>query len=67
MDDFDTYGFPVYPKGEYGWWIHIPQNMRRETLSKDLADCIDLAVNNDCRWLCLDRDAGKTSLPAYEW
>jgi hypothetical protein len=74
----DTYGLVVFPKGEYGWWVYIPEkwedfgdgtpwNVFKDRLPKGLADCIDLAVRNDCRWLCLDGSGDTAGLPEYDW
>ena len=74
----DTYGLVVYPKGKYGWWIYIPEkweDFRGEmpwevylkTLPEGLANCISLALENGCKWLCLDRDGDNGGLPEYDW
>lgn len=73
-----TYGLVVFPKGEYGWWIYIPEKWEdfgdgipwrvyKDKIPKGLADCIDLAFKNNCRWLCLDRDGDTAGLPEYDW
>lgn len=74
----DTYGLVVYPKGKYGWWIYIPEkweDFRGEmpwdeylkTLPEGLANCINLALENNCRWLCIDQGADTAGLPEYDW
>lgn len=77
-EDSGTYGLVIFPKGEYGWWIYIPEkwedfgdgtpwNVYKDKLPKGLADCIGLAISNNCRWLCLDRDGDTAGLPEYDW
>ena len=68
--DSDTYGLSVYEKGDYGWWIYIPESWKKPKTGfpQGLAACIDLAVRNDCNWLCLDQDAEEVEgLPVYDW
>lgn len=56
----------VYEKGEYGFLIHIPDE--EYEAPSDLRDCIELADNNHCQWLCLDRDGDVTEkLHVYAW
>lgn len=59
----------IYEKKNYGFFVHIPEDWEdgRE-IPADLMDCIRLAVVNDCRWLCLDRDGEIINeLRVYEW
>jgi hypothetical protein len=63
----------VYPKGDYGWWIHVPGDAQAwaecsDTLPPDLADCMTCARKLGCVWLCLDRDGDTLDqLPLYDW
>lgn len=61
----------VYDKAEYGYWIYIDpydRLMRNENIPVDLLNCIKLAQQNDCRWLCLDCDGEVVpELPTYDW
>ena len=61
----------VYDKAEYGYWIYIDpydRLMCHENIPEDLLNCIKLARQNDCRWLCLDCDGEEVSeLPTYDW
>ena len=61
----------VYDKVEYGYWIYIDpydRLMCNENIPEDLLNCIKLARQNDCRWLCLDCDGEEVSeLPTYDW
>lgn len=61
----------VYDKAEYGYWIYIDpydRLMCNENIPADLLNCIELARQNDCRWLCLDCDGEEVSeLTTYEW
>jgi len=60
----------VYEKGEYGWFINVPDDFDYEEieLPSDLKRCIDLAKENSCDWLCLDRDGViLPTLLIYDW
>lgn len=59
----------VYEKKEYGFFIHVSDDWESECeIPSDLMDCIKLARNNGCEWLCLDRDAEiESELPVYKW
>lgn len=72
-EDYNLHSFcwdlaiSCYPKNEYGWflWIDLAD---LETAPEDLRRCINLALDNDCEWLCIDRDGPiEESLPTYEW
>ena len=59
----------VYPHGEYGWLIRVPEeDAEREACPEGLDKCLVYAAKRDCHWLLLDRDADQIDdLPAYEW
>lgn len=59
----------VYGKEGYGFFVHIPDDWQDgHGVPPDLADCIRLADENGCEWLCLDRDGEVTGeLRVYEW
>jgi hypothetical protein len=58
----------VYPHGEYGWLIYIPDEGLDAELPPSLEACIALARASRCQWLLLDRDASQvTNIPTYEW
>lgn len=63
--------FVVFNKGEYGFWVYIPDDFMQDdtfTGPEDLLACMQLAKENDCIWLCLDRDGPEEpELPTYEW
>lgn len=68
----DLRGYPVvYQKDCDGWWIctaDAHDNIDFDLLPSDLVDCICLAVDNGCEWLCLDRDGLiEVTLPTYDW
>ena len=78
QDDPCEWGISVYDKGEYGYWIFIPDNYLINTpdgvketchgIPDDLHDCILLAMEHNCRWLCLDCDGVVVDdLKTYEW
>lgn len=55
---------PVYPKGEYGWFLYPGENI--EGLPSDICACIELARQNGCSVLCFDSDGPITpNLPDY--
>ena len=62
----------VYPKDEYGWFIYLSTEMFEEInlmiVPYDLIVCIQFALDNDCLWLCLDRDGEIVDeLDQYNW
>lgn len=59
----------VYNKGDYGWLVFADAaNTGHPGMPADLAACLRLAQENDCEWLCLDRDGDVVeSLPVYDW
>ena len=66
------HGFPIYKKGEYGWFIYLNNWVRRATSNlsspSDLGLVIRFAVSRGCNLLCLDRDGERVNeLPYFEW
>ena len=62
------FGIPIYEKGDVGYWIYVGGDMFPTLIPADLMRCIDLAIEHDCQWLCLDRDAEAfEDLPVYDW
>ena len=62
----------VYEKAKYGWFIYTGEVMfaewRISHVPFSIKDCMTLARNNGCDWLCLDRDGELVDdLPEYEW
>ena len=60
----------VYEKGEFGFWIYIPEYIwdMKHSLPEDLYRCMALAKEHNCEWLCLDRDGEEVAvLPTYDW
>lgn len=64
-------GISVYQKECYGWWIYVPPGFisnENRKIPAELYDCLLLAYNNNCEWLCFDRDAKEVDILAkYEW
>lgn len=59
--------FAAYPKGDYGWFVYIPDDLPHD-LPADLAECLALARGQDCDWLMFDRDADAIGiLQVYDW
>lgn len=64
----------IYPKAEYGWFIHVPDEEFFEDEEKvfdlptDLVRLIDIARVKECTWIMLDRDGSiHDNLPTYIW
>lgn len=67
--DANNMSLCVYEKAEFGWFIHIPEDMDDcEQVPDDLRRCIEFADEQGCEWLCIDCD-GETvdELPLHEW
>ena len=68
---FNDMGLTVYKKSRFGYWIYIPEDFLesdRMEIPFDLWRCMFIAYENDCRWLCLDRDGMEIELlPTYDW
>ena len=66
-----------FAKGEYGWFINIPEGTELEELmdrlvnhgfSAAFVNLIQFTVDNKCQWLMLDRDGGNLpGLPTFKW
>lgn len=71
--------FPTcYTKGLYGYLIYVSPNFIDEDedgvphctydIPEDLFNCMSLAYERDCQWLCLDRDGAVVKdLPVFDW
>lgn len=60
----------VYLKNDVGFFIYVPELLEilSSDIPKDLEKCMLLAENNDCTWLCLDRDGEVVeNLDKFEW
>jgi hypothetical protein len=76
-NEYLPFGNPLtaYPKGEYGWFIFAgePDAYHHERkvegdVPADLMAALDLARQQGCDWLCLDRDGDETEeLPTFDW
>ena len=65
-----TYPLVIYSKDNFGWFIFIPDYYSddKEDTPEDLHKCIELALKNDCSWLCIDCDGPETDeLEKYDW
>ena len=65
----DIIGSPIiYKKGDYGWFVHIPEELDEYSIPYDLLQVLEFAKRHDCDWLCLDCDGQEIEfLPQYEW
>ena len=61
----------VYSKGEYGWFIFVPESDVINSLHimlPDLMRLLQFAKDLGCEWLCLDRDGEVLEyFNTYEW
>ena len=69
VDAEEIFDMVVYKKDELGWWIVTSPNILRDPdVPSDLKTCVELALQYDCEWLCLDRDGEVLdNLPTYDW
>lgn len=69
-DPESLYPIIVYPKDEYGWFIHKVKKFDDgpEHIPADMDALIQMAEREGCDWLCLDRDGDIISgFTVYEW
>lgn len=69
-DPESFYPIIVYPKDEYGWFVHRTPKCDNgpDCIPADLDILIQKAEMEGCDWLCLDRDGDIISgFPVYEW
>lgn len=53
---------------EYGWFIYCKVGLPDLNVPEDLLKVMCFARDNDCDWLCLDRDGDVVdSLDKYKW
>ena len=58
----------VFEKGEYGYYIPVPNDGYELAYPDDLQKLIDIAKDFDCGLLWLDRDGEVCNwLPTYDW
>lgn len=62
-------GLTVYQKSEFGFFIFIPEKFWEiAEIPKELKDCMAVAMENECQWLCLDCDALEhDGLAIFDW
>lgn len=50
----------AFEKGEYGWFVYVPEPQLLEELveglTDDIATCIRFAAAQDMQWIMFDRD-----------
>ena len=63
----------IYRHGEYGWLVHVGDDLARnddfvDEAPLELVAAVAIANANDCSWILYDRD-GETinALPTHEW
>lgn len=65
--DENPEGIIMYPKGEYGWFIHVSEETD-EQVPADLAKVLKFAQKKNCAWLVLDRDGESIDeLEKFDW
>ena len=52
----DKLDIVVFDKGEWGWFIHIPDDYDDFDLPIELHKLMNFAKDLNCDWLCLDCD-----------
>lgn len=58
----------IYEKDHYGYWILVPEDCEENSYPMDLQKCLKFARENNCQWLCLDRDGYEVNgLRKYNW
>lgn len=59
----------VYEKGEYGWFVHVSDDLEDNLTSFTcLNDILASAHHRNCDWVMLDTDGAEwPELPTYEW
>ena len=64
----------IYNKGDFGWFVHIPdkgmdfKELEDSECPADLYRCMKYARDNNCDWLMFDRDVeANEDLPVYNW
>lgn len=66
--DEEILGLCVYKKLDYGWFIHLLDDLDKIEIPEDLRKCLSLAQSLGCEWLCLDCDGEVLDfLDVYEW
>ena len=62
-----AYAGPAWPKGDYGWFVYVPEDVDGE-LPSDLTACLALARQKGAFWMMFDRDEAQIDdVPAYDW
>ena len=61
------YHGPAWRKGDYGWFVYVPEDEDRE-LPPDLTACLALARAKGAFWVMFDRDEVQIDdLSTYDW
>lgn len=69
-EPWSDYDLAIYDKDNFGWWINLVdvEYAELKNIPPDLVDCIRIAKQNGCDWLCLDCNGPvEDCLPTYEW
>jgi hypothetical protein len=61
LDTDSMPGLIFFPKSQYGWFVHVPDNQedltqRVEGLPQDIRQCLEWAVAQGMQWLMFDSD-----------
>lgn len=61
----------VCRKSDFGYFIYVPQDLPLRddrAIPDDLWECMLLAYEKDCEWLCVDCDGEEVKdLPVHDW
>lgn len=55
----NKFGLSVYRKADFGFWVYVPDELEEyfdggKNIPEDLWNCMLLAEEHFCNWLCLD-------------
>ncbi len=74
MNDDNIDGVVLYNKGNYGWFVHVPDSglefdvLEDGECPADLYRCMKYARDNGCDWIMFDCDVETIEdLPVYNW
>lgn len=68
-NDFEkmTSSLIIFKKADYGWFIYVP-DYEISNVSEDMMRIIQIAKNEDCRFIDLDSDGPEyNDLEKYDW
>jgi hypothetical protein len=65
--DSEIIPLAIYPKGDYGWFIYVPDEQPFEGVPEDLGIILEYCLSKGYSWLNIDMDVPlNPNLPNYE-